>query len=517
MGGPLQFKPNLRLFEAITIIVGSMIGSGILLLPADMAELLPSPGLILLVLVAGALLTIVGALTFAELSSMFPRAGGQYHFLKEGLGRFPAYLFGWTQFWVIQTGIVAGVAVAFSRFFKYFVERMGGHMPGHTVQLTSRVAEGPCVTTNADGNCLRHLLQIDPIQIPAWSDAFVAIAVIVLLAFLNMRSTKLGGRVQNVATVAKVAGLAALVFIVFALGTAFGKVAPDAYAARGGGFLPGMDATGLTIAFGGALALSLFAFDGWPQATYVAGEVRNAKRNLPLALTIGPLVTSAIYIALAAAYFYVIPIDQAVDLGVRDARIAPEAAGAVLGTAGRDFISAVALVSVFGTVNGFLLTAPRIFYAFSRDGGLLRSIGTLSRRGTPAWSIYFTAIWASLLVLTGGYQQLVTMVVFGIFLFYIPTSWAHLRMRGVRWLGLPGTHRDAERPYRTPWYPFIPLAFLVASVFVVVSILLTSLAQAMVALGLLSLGIPAYAAQRRYRDGSASAASDAHDAQAGQG
>ncbi|HUR62025.1 MAG TPA: amino acid permease [Candidatus Thermoplasmatota archaeon] len=514
MGGPIQFKPNLRLFEAITIIVGSMIGSGILLLPADMAELLPSPGVILLVLVTGALLTIVGALTFAELSSMFPRAGGQYHFLKEGLGRFSAYLFGWTQFWVIQSGIVAGVAVAFSRFTKYFVERAGYHMPGHSVALTTKLATGPCVTSNANGECLRRLIQVDPIQIPPWSEAFLAIGIILLLAGLNARSTKLGGRIQNVATIAKVAGLAALVFIVFAIGTALGKVAPDAYAARGGGFLPAMDATGLTIAFGGALALSLFAFDGWPQATYVAGEVRNARRNLPLALTIGPLVTSAIYIALAAAYFYVIPIDQAVDLGVRDARIAPEAAGAVLGTVGRDFISAVALVSVFGTVNGFILTAPRIFYAFSRDGGLLRGIGTLNRHGTPAWSIYFTAIWASWLVLTGGYQQLVTMVVFGIFLFYIPTSWAHLKMRGVRWLGLPGTKRDVERPFLTPWYPFVPIAFLLASIFVVVSILLTSLAQALIALVLLALGIPAYFAQKGYRDGSRSAESRAEEAQA---
>ena len=506
MGGPIQFKPNLRLFEAITIIVGSMIGSGILLLPADMAELLPSPGLILVVLVVGALLTVVGALTFAELASMFPRAGGQYHFLKEGLGRPASYLFGWTQFWVIQSGIVAGVAVAFSRFLKYFVERAGGAMPGFAVKLTPKLAVGPCVTTNADGACLRQLLQIDPIQIPPWGEAFVAIAVILVLSALNARSTLLAGRVQNLSTIAKVTGLAALVFIVFALGTAFGKVAPDAYAARGGGFVPtGMDGTSLVIAFGGALALSLFAFDGWPQATYVASEVRNARRNLPLALTIGPLVTSAIYIALAAAYFYVIPTEQAVQLGVADARIAPEAAGAVLGTGGRDFISAVALVSVFGTVNGFLLTAPRIFFAFSRDGGLLGSMGKLNRHGTPAWAIYFTAVWASLLVMTGGYQQLVTMVVFGIFLFYIPTSFAHLRMRGVPWLRLPGTLRDADRPYRTPLYPFIPIAFLVASVFVVVSILLTSMAQALFALVLILLGIPVYFLQRRRMEGAAEA------------
>ena len=502
MGGPIKFKPNLRLFEAITIIVGSMIGSGILLLPADMAELLPSPGLILIVLVAGALLTVVGALTFAELSSMFPRAGGQYHFLKEGLGRFWGYLFGWSQFWVIQSGIIAGVAVAFSRFFRYFiVDRFGWSLPGHKVALTSKVASGPCVVENANGDCLNRLIQISPIEIPAWSDAFVAIGVILVLALFNARSSTLAGRIQNTATIAKVTGLAALVFIVFVLGANAGKMAPDAYEARGGGLAPeGMDGAALVIAFGGALALSLFAFDGWPQATYVAGEVRNAKRNLPIALTVGPLITSAIYLALAAAYFFVIGIDQAVDLGVKDLRIAPEAAGAVLGTGGRDFISAVALVSVFGTVNGFILTAPRIFYAFSRDGGMLPSMGQLNRNAVPGWAIYFTALWASLLVLTGGYQQLVTMVVFGIFLFYIPTSIAHLRMRGVSWLGIRGTRRDQERPFKTPLYPFVPLLFLLASVFIVVSILLTSMAQALIAFILMGLGVPFYFLQRKSMD-----------------
>src|SRR5688572_2726892 len=161
MGGPIKFKENLRLFEAITIIVGSMIGSGILLLPADMSELMKSPGLILVVFVTGALLTIVGALTFAEMSAMFPRAGGQYHFLKEGMGRFYGYLFGWSQCWLIQTVIVAGVAVAVSRFTKYFVERAGGHLGGSAVPLTDLVDIGPCVAS-FEGECTKRLIHLDP-------------------------------------------------------------------------------------------------------------------------------------------------------------------------------------------------------------------------------------------------------------------------------------------------------------------------------------------------------------------
>lgn len=484
----VKLKSNLRLFEAITIVVGSMIGSGILLLPADMAEILPSPGLILLVLVAGAALTVVGALTFAELAAMFPRAGGQYHFLKEGLGQFWSYLFGWTQFWVIQAGIIAGVAVAFARFLAYFLAPDGTNLAGAAFKLTSAVDVGPCVKSSLAGACTQRLVHLDALTIPAWGNAFVAIAVIALLAACNARSTRFGGIVQNVATVAKVAGLVGLVVVVFVIG--FGDRTPTAYQATGGGFAPaGFSAGALVTAFGGALALSLFAFDGWPQATYVASEIQNPKRNLPLALIIGPLVTSAVYIALAAAYFYVIPIDQAVDLGVRDQRIAPEAAGAVLGDFGRAAISAVALVSVFGTVNGFILTAPRIFYAFSRDGAMRKSLGKLNRHGAPGWAVYFIALWASLLVMTGGYQQLVTMVVFGIFVLYIPTAVAHMRLRRTR--------PDLDRPYKTPLYPAVPIAFLLAAIFVVGVILLTSLAQALIALVLMLAGIPVYLAQRK--------------------
>jgi basic amino acid/polyamine antiporter, APA family len=483
MGGPIRFKQNLRLFEAITIIVGSMIGSGILLLPADMAQELPSPLLILGVLLVGALLTVVGALTFAEMAAMFPRAGGQYQFLKEGLGRFWSYLFGWTQFLVIQTGIIAGVAVAFSRFLAYFVAEDGLNIAGQPFALTPRLDLGPCVGSDA-GGCI-GLVHMDAIVVPAWGNAFVAIGVILLLAALNWLSSRFGGWVQNVSTVAKVLGLVSLVGIIFLMGSAH----TDAYQATGGWFAPeGMGGGAVVAGFGAALALSLFAYDGWPQATYVAAEVQNAKRNLPLALTIGPLITSAIYIALAAAYFYVIPIDRAVELGINDQRIAPEAAGAVW-SQGRDFISAVALVSVFGTVNGFVLTAPRVFYAFARDGAMLRSIGTLGPRNTPGWSIYFTAIWASLLVMTGSYAQLVIMVVFGIWLFYIPTAIAHIRMRR--------THAHVERPYRTPLYPFVPILFLVASAFVVGIIFYKFLAQAVIASILILLGVPAFHSQKR--------------------
>ncbi|MCA1811820.1 MAG: amino acid permease [Halobacteriales archaeon] len=452
--GVVQLKTNLRLFEAITIIVGSMIGSGILILPGAMLVKVASPWLVVLAWVAGAFFTAMGALTFAEMAAMFPRAGGQYHFLREGLGPFWSYLFGWGMFWIIMSGIIAGVAVAFANFLGFFVT-----LPGHKAQLGF-------------------------LTLPAWGNAYVAIGLIWLLTGINYLGARFGGLISNVTVVGKYVGLSALVVLLFFVGQrhpqAFVSAIPDS-------------ATGLGIVagFAGALALTLFAYDGWPQATFVASEIRNPKRNLPIALLVGPLVTALIYILLTLAYFWVVPAEQGVGIGGNpSSRIAIEAAKNAVGTGGASFIAVVALVSVFGTVNAYILTSPRIFYAMAQDGALLRSMGTLTKKGVPGKAMLYLAIWSSLLVMTGLYVQLVTMVVFGIWLFYVPTSIAHLRMRR--------THAAAERPFRTPLYPLVPILFLLAALFVVATILSgAEWAYGLIALGAILAGIPFYLAQRR--------------------
>lgn len=443
--GVVQLKTNLRLFEAITIIIGSMIGSGILRLPGNMADILHSPNLILLAWLVGAVLTVMGALTFAEMAAMFPKAGGQYHFLREGLGPFWSYQFGWAMFWVIMPGIVAGVALAFADFLGGLLG--GDGLPGAQTRLLEFSIAG----------------STGSIDLPAWGNAYVAIACIMVLAGLNYLSTRYGGWVSNWTVIGKYVGLAALVVFIFALGDAH----PDAYEAYStdgdGDLLEPEDQSGLALilAFGAAMAATLFAFDGWPQATYVASEIQNPKRNLPLALILGPLITAVIYIALTAAYFYVIPIDQAIAIGQDgEARIAVDAARNAVGDWGATFIGVVALVSVFGTVNAYVLTSPRIFYAMAKDGALLRGMAKLSeKRATPAFALLMFALWSSMLVMSGAYFQITKMVVYGLWLLYIPTAIAHMRLRRTR--------PDVERPFRTPLYPLIPILFLLASVFIV--------------------------------------------------
>ena len=410
--GVVQLKTNLRLIEAVTIIIGSMIGSGILRLPGNMANILHSPGLILLAWLVGAVLTVMGALTFAEMAAMYPKAGGQYHFLKEGLGPFWSYQFGWAMFWVIMPGIVAGVALAFADFLGGLLGP--GGLPGTQTPL---------------GNGFEVFGSEVAIALPAWGNAYVAIGLIMFLTLLNYLSSKYGGSISNYTVYGKYVGLLALVGFIFLLGDADPN-AYEAFAADGDGaaFKPD-DQTGATLflAFGAAMAATLFAFDGWPQATYVASEIQNPKRNLPRALIFGPLITAVIYIALTAAYFYVIPIDQAIAIGQDgEARIAVDAARAAVGDWGATFISIVALVSLFGTVNAYVLTSPRIFYAMAKDGALLRGMARLSeKRATPAFALLMFAMWSSILVMSGAYFQITKMVVYGLWLLYIPTAIAH--------------------------------------------------------------------------------------------
>lgn len=469
MGAPIEFKTDLKLMSAITIIVGSMIGSGILKLPAAMLAEIQSPWVILVVFVVAALLTVTGALTFAEMSSMFPRAGGQYHFLREGLGPSWSYLFGWTMFWVIQTGIIAAVAVVFAQFTEFFVVKAtGSPLPGTPTQF-------------------------GPFTLPGWGEAYVAISAIVVLGIVNYFGVRHGGMVQNLTTFGKAIGLLALVAMVFlaALGITLGA---------GGGEIPAPgalestipDGTGLmalVAGFGLALAASMFAYDGWPQATYVAGEVQNPKRNVPLALLLGPIIAAAIYFLVTFAYFLAIPADQAVQISQSDGVIAIEAAKAALGEGGATFISVVGLVSVFGTVNAYVLTSPRVFYSLARDGALVPGMAKLNKNGTPGYAMLLTVIWSSLLVMTGLYIELAIMVVFGIWLFYIPTAISHLRMRF--W-----TMRDVERPFRTPAAWFTVSVFFLAAVFISGIILWKSTLQGMIALVLIGLGVPAYFLQR---------------------
>ncbi|MEA3142943.1 MAG: basic amino acid/polyamine antiporter, family [Thermoplasmata archaeon] len=479
-------KRTLGLTTATTIIVGSMIGSGILLLPADMLAKLPSPPLVMAVFVVAAILTAVGALTVAELSGMFPKAGGQYVYLREAFGPFPAYLFGWTTFWVVQTGTIAAVAAAFAKILARFVP-----LPGAATPL-------------AIGNWHTGL------TLPPYGQAFVAIALILLLTFVNYLGVRFGGLISNASTLAKAAGLLAVVAIVLVFAHAPpGAFGPATAVHQPGDSHAGAAFTGMEVlaGFSTALMLILFAYDGWYSATYVAAEMRNPRRDVPLSLILGPLATTAIYLAVAGACLYAVSLTDALHLGGNE-YLAGRAVKDAIGEGGAVFVSVLALVSIFGTTNAYVLTAPRIAYAQAKDGLFLRSMGRLDpKRGTPAYGSLLCGLWACLLVMTGLYDQLVASVVFAVFLFHVLTAAAHLKLRRTR--------PDLERPFRTPGGPTIPLLFLLTSLFVVVATLAFPdyRIQALLELAIILVGVPAYFLARR-RAGRA-AATPAHDAQVG--
>lgn len=452
-------KP-LRLFEATTLVVGAMIGSGILILPGLMIAQARSPWLVVIALVAAGALSCMGCLVMAELASAFPRAGGQYHYLREGLGPVWGYLFGWGMFWLVLTGILAGIAAAFGGFVNALVP-----LPGR---------ETPLVIGGFDTKLV----------LPPWGGAFVAIALIWSLVALNWLGARVGGLVSNVTTIAKYAGLLALVALLLVVG----ERAPDAFVSAGGGAFGGASVAG----FAAALAFGLFAFDGWVAVTYVASEVENAKRTLPIALVVGPLVVAAIYVLLTAAYFVALPAAEAVAVGESaDRLIAIEAARAAIGPGMGTFIAVVALVSLFGAANAFVLAVPRIFHAMARDGALFSGMAKLAGPAqVPVFATFMLALWASLLVLSGLYASIVYMVVFGQWLFYALTAVAHLRLRRTQ----PGL----ARPFRTPLAPVVPVLFLLAATFIVVSMLGQSDQRpyALLAVGLVAAGVPFHFAQR---------------------
>ncbi|MES2155347.1 MAG: amino acid permease [bacterium] len=485
---------SIGLVTAVTIIVGAMIGSGIMILPADMLGLLPSPLWVMGIFLVAAALTVLGSMTVAELSGMYPKAGGQYVYLKEAFGPFPAYLFGWTNFWVIQTGTIAAVAAAFATVAARFVA-----LPGYAVDVVAGgskllVAHDVHKLTPGDGTLL--------FTIPPYGQAFLAIAIIILLTVINRYGVRFGAFISNVSTFAKAAGLALVVVLVLAFYHGAGHLLSPGTPLHADGtpFSTGDTVQGFML----GLLLILFAYDGWYMATYVAHEMRSPKRDGPLALTLAPLVTTAIYLAVAAASLYAVSLPDALSISAtRTDYLSGKAAENALGAVGFGLVGTIALVSIFGTTNAYVMTAPRIAYAQAKEGLFLRSMARLDpRHGTPAYGSALCAIWACLLVMSGLYDALVASVIFAVFLFHVLTAAAWLRLRRLR--------PDIERGYRTPGGAVIPVLFGLTSLAIVVAALWWTEDQAgyrykaLVDLAIITVGIPFYFLTRRsYRAASA--------------
>ena len=455
---PVELVRGLGLLDATLLIVGSVIGSGIFFAPSIMAGYLQSPGLLLGLWVVGGLLTLAGALSYAELAAAMPRAGGQYVFLSEAFSPLFGFLYGWTLLLAINTGFVAAVAVAFAKTLGFFVPAVGEeHVLFSALGTTFSTAQ------------------------------LVALVVIAVLTWLNVTGLRAGAAVQNLFTIAKLGALCALVAL--AVGTARGSAAhfqPVASLALG----PEGVRIGLFAALAGAMSKALFSYDSWYTVTFAAEEVKEPERNLPRSLLLGTLGVTVAYAATVAAYLYLVPIGEMA--GVTENRIATEAAVRMIGPAGGAFIAAAILVSTFGCVNGLTLAGARVVYAMARDGLFFRGAGRVHPgHRTPAVALVLHGLVAGVLTLTGTYSDLLTLTAFSSLLFNVLTVLGLFVLR----------HRrpDLPRPYRVWGYPFVPMLFVSVALFFLVYMPVADPRNTGFGLLLTAAGVPAYLYWRRHR------------------
>ena len=477
---------GLGLFSATAIVMGSMIGSGIFIVSADMSRTVDSPALLIGAWLLTAVMTVIGALSYGELAAMMPKAGGQYVYLREALGPLWGFLYGWTLFLVIQTGTIAAVGVAFGKFLGVFF---------------------PSVSA---GNWLIH---VGTGNIGLNTANLAAIVIITLLTVLNTLGVKLGAAVQNVFTSAKVLALLAVAGVgliaknTVALAANFG-VHWHAFFANAGLHTPHAIQVGVggPTAMVGALTVvavvqvgSLFSSDAWNNVTFTAGEIKNPRRNLPLSLAIGTGVVLLLYLLCNFVYLSVLPIygDAAAGTviargisGAAQDRVATAVMEAAFGPVGAKLMAGAILISTFGCVNGMLLAGARVYYAMSLDGLFFKSVGRLSpKSGVPVNSLWLQWAWTCLLCLSGSYGQLLDYVIFAVLIFYILTI--------VGLFVLRRTRPDAPRPYKAFGYPVLPAVYIVLAAWISVVLLRYKPQYTWPGLILVLLGVPVYLLWKR--------------------
>ncbi len=448
--GATQLVQGLRLFDATTIIMGSMIGSGIFIVSADMSRELKSPGLLLLAWLITAVMTVLGALSYGELAAAMPRAGGQYVFLREAFSPLFGFLYGWTLFLVIQTGTIAAVVVAFAKFLGLFL---------------------PWVSAS------RILVPL-PLGNSFSSQQLVAILVIGVLTAVNCKGLREGAIVQNVFTVAKVGGLLALVVMGFILPSN-----PEAVRSNFGSLFPGSINLAVLSILGASLVGSLFSSDAWNNVTFTGSEVVNPRRNLPLSLFLGTGIVSLIYIATNVVYLRILPL--AAIASAPEDRVGTLVAQSLMGPWGLTFINVAILVSTFGCTNGLILAGARVYYAMARDGLFFKRVSEISpRTHTPVFSLSIQAVWAALLALSGTYSDLLDYVIFAALLFYVLTVSGLFVLRKRR--------PDLARPYKAFGYPVLPALYVLLAALVMVDLLWVKPKYTWPGLIIVLTGVPVY-------------------------
>jgi len=439
---------QLGLFDSTMMMIGLVIGSGIYLTTGIMAQSLPSAGLILLVWIVGGLITLTGALTYAELGAAMPDSGGQYVFLREAYGPLAGFLFGWILFLITMTGSIAALGVAFAEYFGYFFPALS----------TSRVI---------------FSLQIGPWTYILSMGQVVAVAVVILLSAFNYIGVVFGKLIQNIVTVIKIGTLLVLIGagLMMDQGTHIQLTSVPA----------GMSLGKLMTGFGLALIAVTWAFDGWNNITYAAGEIKNPNRNLPFSLVVGTVVITLLYVLTNLVYFKALPVQEMAGV----VRIAEKATTTLYGSTSAGQLSAAVLISVFGALNGAVFVGPRVYYAMAKDGLFFQKVSEVHPRfGTPGFSIIVQTIWTCILTVSGTFEQLFTFVVFVTVLFYILTAASVFTLRK--------KYPDLPRPYKTWGYPVVPIVFIVTSLGILVNTLIGRPVESLIGLVITLIGIPVY-------------------------
>lgn len=477
-----DLKKSLGLTDATFLVAGSMIGSGIFIVSSDMARDLGSSGWLLFTWILTGVITLFGALSYGELAAMFPKAGGQFVYIKEAWGKLPSFLYGWTTFTVIQTGVIAAVGVAFGKFTGVFFPEL----------FTELFAIGDISVTYVN---------------------VVGALSILLLTYLNSRGIQYGKIVQAVFTSSKLVALAILIVVGIVIGVKsgyFDQNFADMWSAtkttvagtEKNPIKETIDLTmiGLMIAVSTTIINSLFSSDAWNNVTFIAGDIRNPERNLPRSLFLGTFIVTVLYIMANVAYLGLLPLQgqpiagefayskqSVTEAGIQFAsqgRVGTAAAYMMFGNIANFLMAGLIMISTFGCNNGLIMAGSRLFYGMSKEGLLFKKAATLNRFGVPAWAMWLQGAWAILLCFSGSYTILIKFATFGSMIFYIVTIAGLFRLRR--------TMPDAARPYKAFGYPVIPALYLVLALVICVSLTVFTFWDTAGSIVLIILGIPVY-------------------------
>ena len=463
---PMEFVKAISRLDATALVVGSMIGSGIFIVSADIMRQVDSPGVLLAVWALSGIVTLMGALSYGELAAMYPHAGGQYIYLRESISPLFGYLYGWTLFMVIQTGTIAAVAVAFARFTAVFFPA-----------LTPDVFLGTTINLGSG-----------PIEVGLSPQRLFAVASVIVLTWINVRGVRTAALIQTSLTIVKTAALAGLIL----LGISIGRNA-DAIAANfGAGFAPagGFSLTLLPV-IGAAMVGSLFSMDAWNNVGFASGEMKNPAKDLPFAMAAGVLTVTVLYLLANVSYLSVLTGAE-IQTAPED-RVGTAALQAMIGDIGLYVMAGAIMISTFGCNNGLILSGARVYYAMARDNLFFKKTGDLHPTyRTPAFALIAQAIWTCVLCLSGTYSELLNYVIFAALLFYMLTAVGIFLLRARK--------PDAERPVKAIGYPVVPGLYVVLTGLLCINLLVQPAQQRYAGLGLIivALGVPVYYGWRRF-------------------